>query len=177
MGTISIRSMKSQYTLQLTDVKTCASHPTIYWCHNKCFTSHRMMSSCYLTGILHIPVVFNPGSYIKKKSVSWKSVHIVFSKQIHVLSWGKRLSPSKKQKKKLKKLEAMKYQDARQKEMANQKTRKHPKEHSIPPVLPKPTDRQRNCTIKPRRGRGGRWQTELNQKHPHSRYLFHLLGK
>lgn len=30
MGTISIRSMKSQYTLQLTDVKTCASHPTIY---------------------------------------------------------------------------------------------------------------------------------------------------
>lgn len=47
----------------------------------------------------------------------------------------------------------MKYQNARQKKMANQKTRKHPKEHGIPPVLPKPTDRQRNCKIKP--GQGG----------------------
>ena len=48
----------------------------------------------------------------------------------------------------------MKYQDARQKETANQKTRKHPKEHGIPPVLPKPTDRQRNYKMKP--GGGGR---------------------
>lgn len=43
------------------------SHATIDWCHSKCFTSHRTMMSHYLMGILHIPVVFNPASYIKKK--------------------------------------------------------------------------------------------------------------
>lgn len=139
---ISIRSMKSQYRLQLTDVTRCVPYPTEWWClaTSRGYYTYQLLSTQGLT--LNILCVLGICSYS-------------FSKQIHVVIWQKINSLKKGKKKK-----AVKYWDARQKEIANWKPAKRHKEHDIPPVLLKPTDGHRNNKMNPM-GRGG----EKNHTH------------
>lgn len=85
---ISIRSMKSQYRLQLTDVTRCVPYPTEWWClaTSRGYYTYQLLSTQGLT--LNILCVLGICSYS-------------FSKQIHVVIWQKINSLKKGKKKRL----------------------------------------------------------------------------